>query len=858
MGGLAYRFRLLIYLFLAVSATSLFGNIQVNALASCSRTNVAAFRGSGQQYAESAEIKNIQEHLASLSGVNFVEIDNKIDFLSSEPKYAAVAIKGGGIENLNGGIALIGSSNFGAYRNSVNSGKNLLRKYIEHYEGTSECLVLVGYSQGAQVVGETVRDMHAEDPDSLKNVIYIGLLGDPEYSPNGYDTSIRPPWLRGDALYPFWGVLGPRSPEYVPHNPQNAQLPFTKVGSWCNYGDVICATNLTHYTAMRDGHGSYLTSGIPEMVREITAAIEYPDQNITNAIYPKVTCGPDKQDMVLLLDTSPIMRRNSDLFTDLPNDWDVRKTSSGARLPYRTTGQMLFESGCGDKRIAVVGYGRKQDGPPQLLLDFTTNPGDIDTLLKSLYQPSTSGIFERTQYREAAQLAADMMWRDGASHTIFALTNIPGDSSPAVAWPNAYGIETFFSDQIGQRLIAKTREKDIMLTGAVVPVSYAGYSRAPGASSEGDTSKFLFDMARATGGYNWVKYYNQYPSVPTFRNIQLDNTIRAAEQLRDASYATIKPIRIKVGQAVTLKVDDPLNLLASAKVRNDGVYYEWRPICSNLVESPYSLNSTYTFTPLKPGKCKAAVRVYAQGSGNGCYSVCPEPFPPYFNRLLTFDLEILPADYVPKIPSPVTNVHKSIEDTQVTYLWDAPTSSVGNVVYLVRDGDGAVLSATTERKFVVTDTASSDPIVQIQAMGDDGLSGTVSSDTAIVQDLRTKDTQSQPSVFSEEKTLLQPTYSSPPAIFNFFATSQSPETPRVLPVSSEGDASASNVTQVVASSALSGGKVESAATEAAKIVEGGELTFAQSDWWDWALTAIVTVFVIVITSTIAFRFRKNS
>ncbi len=859
----------------------LFTNDKVFAQTSCAETRVIGARGSGQEYQKSDELIDLRSRLeaSGFSGLAYEELSNRLAFLSAEDDYIATAVMGSFGAAQVGMQAVFSSSNLGEYRQSVNSGKNLLRKYIEHYQNTDTCLVLVGYSQGAQVVGETVRDMHAEDPNSLKNVIYIGLLGDPEYNPQGYDSTTRPPWLRGDALYPFWGVLGPRSPEYIPHNPQNSQYPFTKVGSWCNYGDVICATNVTHYGAIRDGHGSYITNGIPDMVREISDAIENPDQNVTNAIYPKTTCGPAKQDMVVLLDTSPIMRRNSDLFTDVPNDWDVRKTSSGTRLPYRTTGQMLFDSGCGDKRIAVVGYGRTQDSAPSLLLDFTTNPGDIDALLKSLYQPSNSGIFERTQYREASQLALGVNWRSDASHTIFALTNMPGNAPVNIVWPSAYGIEGFFSDQLGQELIAKSREKDVMFLGAAVPLSYSGFSRPAGAASEGDTSKFLYDMAKATGGYNWVKNYNAYPPVQTFRNIQLDNTIRAAEQLRDASYASIKPIRVKAGQPVTLRVDDPMNLLASAKLRNDSVYYDWRPSCTNLVENPYNLSANFTFTPMTPGKCKAAVRVYAQRTGNGCYSTCPEPFPPYFNRQLVFDLEILPADYTPKIPSDIAHIVKTISDTQVTYTWDAPSYDGTELIYIVRDSEGSVLAATSERKATVTDTAKSDPLLQIQAIGEDGLSRPVSSaNTAVVSTIDQRTVETQPGgtgcstecppsnggepetggnvlgdvTGSQSKPGLQPTYSSPPGITY---VSQDVSVPQLIPTATTpGTAEDSGS---IDSSSSSMGKVEAVAT-VASTAQVGELTLATSDFWDRAVVWLCAVVVFFFSYFTIKRVIKNT
>ena len=234
-----------------------------SALSKCTSIEIVAARGSGQQYGHSPELQAVRNLLPAQ--YIYSELENTIPQLSNEPKYLAIEVSKDGRPTLDAGVAFFSRSTAGLYRTSVDSGKNLLKKYITNsIAPTDKCLVLVGYSQGAQVVNETMRDMYEADPDSLKNVIYIGLFGDPLYSPYGFDDSREPSWLRGDALYPFYGALfkdvslpGKQAPDYIPRNPSNPKAPFTKVGSWCNYGDVICATNVTHYAAMRDGHGTY-------------------------------------------------------------------------------------------------------------------------------------------------------------------------------------------------------------------------------------------------------------------------------------------------------------------------------------------------------------------------------------------------------------------------------------------------------------------------------------------------------------------------------------------------------------------------------------------------------------------------
>ena len=723
----------------------------VSSLTTCVNTEVVGVRGSGQIYAQSPELKAIESMIPQ--SYKFEELDNRISVLNDLPPYAAVKVRGDLSSDLNGGVAIILRSSAGEYRKSVDSGKNLLKKYITNtIVPTDKCLVLVGYSQGAQVVNETMRDMHEADPNSLKNVIYIGLFGDPLYSPYGFNAPYKPAWLRGDALHPFYGLLfkdvglpGKQAPDYIPRNPSNPKAPFTKVGSWCNYGDVICATNVTHYAAMRDGHGTYTGYDAEDMVDEIKAAVMNPDQNVTGAIWPSSVCGATKQDLVVLLDISAYMRRNKDLFTDESNTWD-KKLIPGTNLRMnRTYGEQLLDSGCGDKRIAIVGFEGPSGQEPQLLLDFTSRAQDIDSLMDSLYEPSSGGVAERPQVREAAILAMEQSWRPDASRTLFAITPMAG-AGPVIkagrqTWASQGVINYHMNDEVGQQLISLSRQtRAAIIAAPQLPIDMSGFSVSAGAPSDRDPYTYFQVLSMLTGGYSWEKTFVDYPSRYTVKNVNFATEIQQFEIRRDATRVTMRSVRAKVGQPVTLELNDSSDLIASAAQRaGHGTGMDWYLDCDSLqkqAEYPVikKVGSEFIFTPTKAGSCMAAVRVRTIGSGNGCYWGCPEPFPPYMLKTIPFKLEVRPADYAEKVPDDIITMIKTIYDDRVEFAWN-PAAYGGDEepVYLLKDLEGSVLAATTGTRAVVTDTKKQDADVLVQAIGADGRSQDFSSSSEAVQ-----------------------------------------------------------------------------------------------------------------------------
>jgi len=701
-------------------------------------------RGSGEVYGGNI-FESLQANLnKNLIGSTYQLHELKPDLLVSQEaeEYQAISILGSISENTTGTVALLTAGEFGKYSKSVDSGVDLLATYFAE---TGSCTILIGYSQGAHVIGDFL-EINRNDLGLLSKIKYVGLIGDPKLDLDGIDfiPGKNVPWYRGTAIPLIQGgILGNRKP-YMPNGNNQLLLP---VSSWCFNDDVVCSSNFV--AAGTNAHAMYPDRAIPQMAIEIASIINNPTGTVTKDLYAAETCGPAKQDIVVLVDTSPLMRREVSIFTDSPMFY-----GSEAGKPLPTAGQMILQSGCGDTRLAVVGYGRAQDGPPRLLLDFTKNPADYDSLMKSLYQPNSTGQYERTQLREGALTALDSSWRQGAAKTVIAITDIAGSGNAGSnawrGWDDQLAQTTYLRDSLSQSLFTKIREKDAVLLGIPVLHSFGGFSRVAGDEAATEVYSYLKMIVSSTGGYFWPRVVPNY-STYNFKFTRLDTTINHVMQMREKTVANIAPAKGRVGVPITLRVTDPISLATAATMRNDSVQYKWHLDCDDKSKFLYEFGQTITFTPDKAQTCVGSVIMSVrQRTGAGCYSNCPEPFPPYLYKSLPIVIDIKPSNYVPKVPAKITTLQKTIYSHKVEYSWDEPAyNGDEKIVYILREPDGTVLAITTERAAVIEDTGGSDHEITLGAAGLDGQSVIVSSSTASTLDLRPIELPPEPEPESE-------------------------------------------------------------------------------------------------------------
>jgi hypothetical protein len=130
-------------------------------------------------------------------------------------------------DDINGLGAFLHDSSIGHYHSSVDEGRSDLHAIIK--KDASECpatsLILVGYSQGAEVAGDTYQEL---SPSLQNHVGAVVLFGDPKF--NARDSRVD----HGTYRAGLHGVLGPR-PRFPSAYGQSGVIV-----SYCNRYDPIC------------------------------------------------------------------------------------------------------------------------------------------------------------------------------------------------------------------------------------------------------------------------------------------------------------------------------------------------------------------------------------------------------------------------------------------------------------------------------------------------------------------------------------------------------------------------------------------------------------------------------------------
>lgn len=134
----------------------------------------------------------------------------------------------------------VGYADWGAplmdgYYNSVWTGVSELVTHLNDraHRCPKESIVVGGYSQGAEVVGDA---MNSISDYTRSHIGYVAMYGDPRST--ACNMVVRVPWARGSANCAV-GSLDTRIP-YVPSSLVD------RTGSWCDSRDGICTSNLAY------------------------------------------------------------------------------------------------------------------------------------------------------------------------------------------------------------------------------------------------------------------------------------------------------------------------------------------------------------------------------------------------------------------------------------------------------------------------------------------------------------------------------------------------------------------------------------------------------------------------------------
>lgn len=276
----------------------------------CKDVDIIFARGSGSELKDkeyTAFIDQIGKRTGSNVHIHTYDLGTE---KYNNAKYPAVNTGDLGNGNALGAWASSGKSN--DYGKSVSLGRTELEGYLQKRSAKcpNERIILGGYSQGAQVIG----DANTRLTPYVSRIDFIALFGDPKlYLPEG--EGIIPDACRGVNLSVYRrdignchadnGVLGARKPVYI-----STSLAH-KTGLWCNASDYICGT--TKLPGEYSGHGEYARQGgaIDKAAKEIAARLQktLPKEKAAgiNANHIQAGAGTTGLDTVFVIDTTGSM-----------------------------------------------------------------------------------------------------------------------------------------------------------------------------------------------------------------------------------------------------------------------------------------------------------------------------------------------------------------------------------------------------------------------------------------------------------------------------------------------------------------------------------------------------------------------
>jgi len=637
-------------------------------------------RGSGSAY-DSEEFTALHNDIADRidsKTIDYKVLDLDKNILAkNDLDYDAVTVtpgKPGGDINLEG--ALIHNENIGHYWQSEKSGVELLFKYLEQSPDIQNCpdtkLILSGYSQGAQVLGDALWDKRMEP--FKDRIIFNAFFGDPKFMSHFGNTD---PWLRGTLWPGSGGALRARDP-YLPDDMVN------KTGSWCDDGDHICNGDATKIPTST--HNQYAEQWIPQAAAEIAAKLQGYYAPLGHYVSP--VCGTAKQDIVLAIDVSEAMRTASGFFTN------------------PTIPTNLFASAC-NTRVAIVTFDAPGASQPKLAYDFTSSSLDLALELLSfakLNDPLQHYAQQPTQVRQGIDLAMDVDWRKDAQKAVLAVTYGQPSRDDSDGLPS----NDLLHDTLGKDIITKSREKGGIEIYEAFTIAERWMNNV---DFGGGNFNFFVPFNQATGG-DLLQGCGSYCSTD---HIQWN----MIGPLGLKPTVAVPKIKAKVGDTVDIKA---LNVSAG-KALDPDFSARWYLNC----DDPYDVQLGGTEMSHKferTGSCLGSV--VTTSNVRYCY-YCGGVFARTVSQqsATIFPIDILPSDYKePPKPGPITNLSKTRHATSLTASWKAPSNAtqIGDLYYIIRDTHSDILAITKDTVLTIDglDLGTTEPIFSIEAANSTG------------------------------------------------------------------------------------------------------------------------------------------
>jgi hypothetical protein len=704
--------RVLIYISVTISALSALVYQQVpnlaRAAAGCTGVPTVIYvRGSGQEIdgrEKKALMANLDDRLDAAK-YNLVELDEDVQG-SSGYIYPAVPVSGSKEGFRDGAIAVLSAASVGAYAQSIIQGKELLISHLLHgYSDPDQCWALVGYSQGAHVVGDALAD------DRLKSlrdhIVYVGMFGDPKYNMWGYDIipTKNLPWYRGDQM-PMYvpgvqagGILQPRLfPDYVPRSSVDTTRMFTEVGSWCYNDDIICSGNVMGAT--NNAHGQYPERAYTQMTSELVNAMT--DAYGVGILKP-VQKWCTVQDVVILASTTPTVRRDGGVYVD----WAIKNLTNN-----------LFEGQC-DMRVAVLGFGRPGKEPIEVLQNFEPSKSQLESTLVSLGRPSypldqTPDAIENVEMVAALDRATQFDWRENARKAVIVISDSGDVASPVMDYfgRKRVDISALSAQPAYRQFIQHSRAKGgVTVYGA--PVAHIrGWDYPRDLSTVLVADDYLQLPAGETGGI--VLWHRTCGASCVWSELAAGQLIT---QLLYPPFITAPSITVKSGDKIKNIYNDASGG-EIAKMKRNGVptVVNFNYDCEGLGQSG-DVQDGDMVTIGAPRECYGIA--YAYFDLPGVCNICGSLTNTGARMAAPFKIKVLPADYQPKPrPTKPTSLkvvrNKVAKTAKVTWKKPANAEVADKTKYKIVDGDGSLLGLSDDEALELTDISVLQPLPAIK------------------------------------------------------------------------------------------------------------------------------------------------
>lgn len=431
---------------------------QAHAQETCRMVSVVFARGSGQKINKSDELNRFFDQLRKRIPNDTTTYYELGDTAHGGKKYPAVDVNPiSHLDNLLGAWTSSGYAN--DYGASVVEGDEELLNYLSETSHCNSRIILAGYSQGAQVIGQTLRGLS----DSIRNRIdFVALFGDPKLNlPEG--RGFNPPACRGDDYSPWRRTIGDCNTDNGSLGARNPYLLAdmeSKTGLWCLNDDFVCGSSKVFF--VNSGHMRYAEEdgSIDAAVQEIATklSIQLPDAKIDTAfdITTPHTGGPD---VMILLDDSARTENDGAYARSISRITSIIQTVSeqGGRTGIQTYTDF---DGCGPLEGGGVTIGYDLGGLTEETLHHIQ-------ALKGSYLPPACGFSH--SLRGAIGMAKNHSpWRQGVQKLIIVITKGPQSGIPPIEVDDqgeGVGISLSAAKVHGMRLasLASTDPSDVTI-----------------------------------------------------------------------------------------------------------------------------------------------------------------------------------------------------------------------------------------------------------------------------------------------------------------------------------------------------------------------------------------------------------